>query len=194
MVRLMAATALLSRRWGELLKYDDASWHYGGDFPAGLPDSAGGIHIGIFLSWMFVNGYAADEDEFDDLLQIIKDRSMPPGKFMCDRCGEKLVDAWFNEKGNEFAGHYYANEEEQGNYFYDLTDQLGAEKSVYEADDSWDTYDILAPHITKAHQEWLASLDAAISDNDVAKEEFENEDEESSALSKPSFWRRLFRR
>ena len=27
------------------MKYDDASWHYGGDFPADLPQAAGATHI-----------------------------------------------------------------------------------------------------------------------------------------------------
>ncbi|WP_265102660.1 hypothetical protein [Acinetobacter sp. 'aerobic (ED)'] len=36
------------------MKYDDASWHYGGDFPADLPQEAGATHIGMFLTWMLL--------------------------------------------------------------------------------------------------------------------------------------------
>jgi hypothetical protein len=35
------------------MKYDDASWHYGGDFPADLPREAGSTHIAMFLAWLF---------------------------------------------------------------------------------------------------------------------------------------------
>ena len=31
-------------------KYDDASWHYGGDFPKDLPIEAGATHTGMFLA------------------------------------------------------------------------------------------------------------------------------------------------
>ena len=29
------------------MKYDDASWHYNGDFPTDLPVEAGATHIGL---------------------------------------------------------------------------------------------------------------------------------------------------
>lgn len=32
------------------VKYDYASWHYGGDFPEGLPETAGGTHMGMYLA------------------------------------------------------------------------------------------------------------------------------------------------
>jgi hypothetical protein len=33
------------------MKYDDATWHSGGDFPKDLPAEAGATHIGMFVSW-----------------------------------------------------------------------------------------------------------------------------------------------
>jgi hypothetical protein len=39
------------------MKYDDASWHHGGDFPAGQPQEHGGTHIALFLRWCFVKGW-----------------------------------------------------------------------------------------------------------------------------------------
>ena len=33
------------------MKYDDASWHYEGAYPADLPPEAGATHIGMFLAW-----------------------------------------------------------------------------------------------------------------------------------------------
>ncbi|WP_262497415.1 DUF7832 domain-containing protein [Pedobacter caeni] len=30
-----------------MAKYDDASWHYGGDFPKDLPQINGATHIGM---------------------------------------------------------------------------------------------------------------------------------------------------
>jgi len=37
-------------------KYDDASWHAGGDFPSDLPYSQGGVHMAIFLAWLIRRG------------------------------------------------------------------------------------------------------------------------------------------
>ncbi|SOS30484.1 hypothetical protein PL963_P500031 (plasmid) [Pseudomonas cerasi] len=42
------------------MKYDDASWHHGGDFPADQPKEHGGTHIALFLRWCFVKGWAGD--------------------------------------------------------------------------------------------------------------------------------------
>ena len=38
-----------------MAKYDDASWHYGGDFPDDLPEENGATHIGMFLNWCIDN-------------------------------------------------------------------------------------------------------------------------------------------
>ncbi|WP_441328174.1 DUF7832 domain-containing protein [Mesorhizobium album] len=33
------------------MKYDDASWHSGGNFPRELPPEAGATHIAMFVAW-----------------------------------------------------------------------------------------------------------------------------------------------
>jgi len=42
------------------MKYDDASWHYGGDFSIGSPEEYGGTYIALFMKWCFVKGWAGD--------------------------------------------------------------------------------------------------------------------------------------
>ena len=42
------------------MKYDDASWHYDGNFPADLPDEAGATHIGMFLCWIIMRRMEGD--------------------------------------------------------------------------------------------------------------------------------------
>jgi hypothetical protein len=56
-----AGRCLAAHIQGEMMKYDDASWHYGGDFPADLPQAAGAAHIGMFLAWLIRNDYASQE-------------------------------------------------------------------------------------------------------------------------------------
>jgi hypothetical protein len=38
-----------------MAKYDDASWHYGGDYPEDLPNENVATHIGMFLQWCIEN-------------------------------------------------------------------------------------------------------------------------------------------
>ncbi len=33
------------------MKYDDASWHFGGDYPSDLPQENACTHTGVFLAW-----------------------------------------------------------------------------------------------------------------------------------------------
>lgn len=33
-------------------KYDDVSWHYGGDFPKELTEKNASTHIGMFIGWI----------------------------------------------------------------------------------------------------------------------------------------------
>jgi hypothetical protein len=44
---------------------DRADWHYGGDFPAELPDENGGTHIGMYLAWI-INNHLEGELHHED--------------------------------------------------------------------------------------------------------------------------------
>jgi hypothetical protein len=59
----------------DLVKYDDASWHSGGEFPEGSPDEYGGTHIALFLRWCFIKGWAGEihqEEEPEDTQRVIE--------------------------------------------------------------------------------------------------------------------------
>lgn len=45
------------------MKYDDASWHVGGEFPKELPPQAGATHIGMFAAWCMLAGLAGELHE-----------------------------------------------------------------------------------------------------------------------------------
>ena len=47
------------------MKYDDASWHFGGDYPEDLPDENGATHIGMFLAWCIAHNFFSEELEED---------------------------------------------------------------------------------------------------------------------------------
>ena len=51
-------------------KYDDASWHYGGDFPEELPEKNGATHTGMFLNWCIQHDLISDELKEDSADEI----------------------------------------------------------------------------------------------------------------------------
>ena len=84
------------------MKYDDASWHYGGDFPAGLPPEAGATHIAMFLGWAVLNGLAGEYHTADaaDELARLQRREVTPTQWFIHACDEKFTDEDLNDEGN----------------------------------------------------------------------------------------------
>ena len=142
------------------MKYDDASWHYGGNFPDGLPENAGATHIGMFLSWAALNGLAGDlhVEDFSDDLGRLRGRTITPAAWFISVCDEKLTDEDLNEEGNQFAQAYYAGENGlhliEGSYLLDLSDAFSASETLYHVPDTWATYDILEPIIRSRYDAW----------------------------------------
>jgi len=142
------------------VKYDDWSWHAGGDFPADLPHEAGGTHIGMFVAWALLHGLAGDIHviEFPEPLARLRERKVTPGQFFLDACDGKFTDEDLSELGNRFAEHYYENDDRPGTYFTDYAAAVGTEPpSIYHVADSWETYERLAPVIEQRFTEWQAT-------------------------------------
>ena len=137
------------------MKYDDASWHYGGDFPDDLPMEAGATHTGMFLAWALLNGLAGEIhlDDFSKELERLRMRSMTPGQFFFDICDGKFTDEDLNEDGNAFAAVYF--DFGSGGYLKDYEGALAdGLPSLYHVADTWENYDLLAPAIEKAFLSW----------------------------------------
>jgi len=134
------------------MKYDDASWHYGGDFPSDLPVEAGATHIGMFVAWGLLNGLAGSIhiDEFPDDLESLRSRRITPGQFVIEACDEKFIDEDLTDEGNSFALAYF-----DGQYLTDYEETLGrGVPTTYHIEDSWKNYDELAPVITRRFEDW----------------------------------------
>jgi hypothetical protein len=139
------------------MKYDDASWHYGGDFPKKLPEEAAATHIGMFVSWCMLNGLAGElfTEECPEDLEALKTGEMNPGEWFINNCDEKFTDEDLNELGNEFAAAYF--DFDNGEYLNDYESLVAANfESLYFVPDSWETYNKLEPTITNRYQKWLA--------------------------------------
>lgn len=106
------------------MKYDDASWHYGGNFPDGQPEEHGGTHIALFLKWCFIKGWAGElhqAEEPEAVKQVIAG-TLSATEFFFQYCDGKLIDDMLNDEGNRFAGQYYGDD---GLYLDDYTEHFG---------------------------------------------------------------------
>ena len=133
-------------------KYDDASWHYGGDFPSDLPPKAGATHIGMFLAWAILNNLAGEFmlEEFAQDISRLKHREITGTQFLIENCDEKLTVDELNEKGNAFAKYYF-----DGHYLTDYENTIGKDlPSLYHVEDTWENFDKLKERIDKRFAYW----------------------------------------
>ena len=145
------------------MKYDDASWHYGGDFPADLPPEAGATHIALFVAWAVVNGLAGEyhtKDAADDLA-LLQRREVTPTEWFIRACDEKFTNEDLNDEGNSFAASYYGNAEgmhsTDGSYLVDYCETFPNADSLYDVEDSWASFDALAPRLDSRFKAWRSS-------------------------------------
>lgn len=138
------------------MKYDDASWHYGGDFPQDLPIESGATHTGMFVAWALLTGLAGEMHvvDFPEGLSKLRSRSLTPGKFFLDECDGKFTDEDLNEEGNAFALDYF-NDFAKGQYLKDYEATLGnGLESLYHVKDSWENFDLLKPVLDRRLGDW----------------------------------------
>ena len=148
------------------MKYDDASWHYEGAYPADLPPEAGATHIGMFLAWMLLHGFASSDVQEDAAAELaaLQRREISGAAFLRRVCDEALTDGEFSDEGNAFAAAYYQSEDGEGYGLYiddytatfALSDDTDDDNCLYRLDDNWGNYDKLAAVIDRRYGEWLA--------------------------------------
>jgi hypothetical protein len=137
------------------MKYDDASWHYGGDFPKDLPDEAGATHTGMFVAWALLSGLGGNIHtvECPEDLKTLQARAMTPGKFFLKFCDGKFTDEDLSGEGNAFAKHYFKFEGD--GFLSDYTDVIPISlPSLYHAPDNWDTFELVKPIFDARLQKW----------------------------------------
>ncbi|MBD3681128.1 hypothetical protein H3005_04530 [Stenotrophomonas sp. Br8] len=139
------------------MKYDDASWHSDGDFPADLAPEAGATHIGMYVAWLLLQGMAGEElvDDMKDELHALTQRTMTPAQFLLV-CDGKFLDDMINDEANAFTLEYYQADDclYPDDYIELLADDL---PSIYHAADTWENFDRLAPVIAQRFTTWQAA-------------------------------------
>ena len=138
------------------MAYDRADWHYGGDYPAGLPAENGGTHIGMFLAWAIERGLEGDfhREESAAALAAVRARKMTGREFLFSQCDEKFWEEDLSEEGNAFATAYYEKDDGYlADYAATLIDDL---PSLYHVADTWKNFDRVAALLDRRYAEWKA--------------------------------------
>ena len=140
------------------MKYDDASWHYGGDFPKDLPAEAGATHIGMYLSWAILSGLGGSLhiEECPEDLESLQKRTITPGHFLIAACDEKFTDEDLNAEGNAFTKKYF--DLKKGQYVPDYEELLAQGlPTAYHIEDCWANFDRLKPILDRRFAEWKSA-------------------------------------
>ena len=115
----------------------------------------------MFLAWCLLNGMAGEihTEDFFDTLSKLQRREITPGAFLIKACDEKFTDEDLSDEGNAFAEFYYHHPEGGfGSYLNDYDSVFGtANASLYEVEDSWSNFELLAPVIEKKYEEWKSN-------------------------------------
>lgn len=134
-------------------KYDDSSWHSGGDYPPDLPAENASTHAGMFLAWAIERGLAAVRFEATPETADLASRKLMPGEFFRAACDGKLTNDDFNDEGNRFAADYYATDK----YFDDYGELAGDNTpTLYHLPDTWTTFNALTPTLDARLKQWRA--------------------------------------
>jgi len=140
--------------------YDKASWHSGGNWPAGLPEAQAYVHAGLFLAWIVDRGLAsaAFAEGFPELVDAFRARKKT-GPEVYALAGGVLASDMLNADGNAFAREYF--DLERGAFLADYEGLLGAGlPSMYHVADTWPNYDKLRAQLDARFARWLKSRPA----------------------------------
>lgn len=151
-----------------MTKYDDASWHYEGDFPADLSLEHGATHIGMLLAWCIQNDLLAQElnEELQEEIRDVKNHSLTGASFLLTCFDGKLTEEDLNESGNAFIRDYYDEETAFAtkfkDYLYDyaqvfgirITDGYLDHDQLYRVENTWSNYELLLPILEQRFKEW----------------------------------------
>lgn len=135
---------------------DRADWHYGGNYPAGLPPENGGTHIGIYLAWVVHRNLGSKQlvQLGGETYQRVLKREATGRELLFTELDEKFFDRLLTRECRAFTEAYYESNE----YLNDYDRVLGGDlKSLYHVADTWGTYDRIEPVLDERFEAWRAA-------------------------------------
>ena|SRR5438477_1366802 len=140
---------------------DRADWHYGGNYPAGLPPENAGTHIGMYLAWIVHRNLGSKElsQLSGDTYSWVLSREVTGRDLLFTKLDEKFFYQLLSPEGEAFTRSYY----ESNGYANDYDRVLGADlPSLYHVKDTWENFDKLAPVLDERLAAWRALNKAPI--------------------------------
>jgi hypothetical protein len=134
--------------------HDKAEWHYGGDYPADLPQEQAFVHTGMFLGWLIDHDLFSDwfGQELKDYIYKFKNRELTGAKVFEASDGVLVADM-LSDEGNSFAQHYF--DFERGRFLRDYNELLGGRlPTLYHVRDTWRNYEKLKKRIDRRYRKW----------------------------------------
>ncbi|BDC98989.1 hypothetical protein [Persicobacter psychrovividus] len=131
---------------------DHAKLHFLNKFPESLPIENAYLHIGMFLGWLIDSELTSEyfEEEAETEIFRFKLRDLSP-MILSEIWGGALTHSLINEKGNNFAHHYYCSGEYLKDYELTLANGL---PSIYHVKDSWKNYQKISDILDKRFEKW----------------------------------------
>ncbi len=147
----------------EISKYDDASWHYGNDFPKDLTQENASTPIGMYMKWCIDNDLISSELKKDSQAGIdsVKNNIITGAEFINSYSDGKFLSADLNDIGRKFANDYYEDNSDfsknNGSYLDDYTkifEKIIDEKSVYHILDNQGNYLRVKEKLDQRFDQW----------------------------------------
>ena len=141
----------------QTLVFDNAEWHYGGDFPSDLKSHQAFVHTGLFIGWLINN------DLFDDNFKQTNgagiDRFLGQvitgPEFFSEYMDGLFGSYQLSDEGIKFVKYYFGTDFTKSQYIIDLISRLlGDLPSLYHIKDSWENFAIISEVIDERFIEW----------------------------------------
>jgi len=137
------------------MKYDDASWHYDStpEFEDEERWAVAAAHIGVYLKWCLIQGWAGElhtKDEADQaIVEQVQAGNMTGADFLMQQCDGKFTNEDLNDEGNAFTAYYYAD-------IYPEDLESVARDAILSAPESEYDFPALSEIIDRQYAEWFA--------------------------------------
>jgi hypothetical protein len=132
---------------------DRADWHYGGNYPPGLPPENGGTHIGIYLAWIIHRGLGSPtlRKHAGETYQRVLQRQATGRELLFSELDEKFFPELLGKEGRAFTKAYYETNE----YLNDYDRALGGDlETLYHVPDTWENFDRIASVLDERLDAW----------------------------------------
>lgn len=137
--------------------FDNAAWHYGGDFPSDLSDHQAYVHTGFYIGWLLQRRLFSlnfQTENKDDINQFMEQKITAPGFYKNFMDGKFMSDE-LTDTATRFTKDYFSTDFSKSLYIHDLIASLCNNlPSVYYVKDNWDNFKTMYAIIERRFKEW----------------------------------------